>query len=160
MGKVTKIIIIIVVLAVGYVVWEIKYDPQANFGFYNLRQLMKARFLGDNFKMGFWGKNCQIAYEYDSWGSSEFNRTRRFEDYLLKNIPCAEGGWRAVMVRKSGKTYEILVPFKKGADTDPEILKAAKVIARDLSINVFESQPVDIHMCDDFFNTNRVVVSQ
>jgi hypothetical protein len=48
-------------------------------------------------------------------------------------------------------------PIKKGVENDAEFATTMRFIANDLSTNVFNSQPVDMHLCDEFFNTIRVV---
>ena len=165
MSKVTKIIVILLALVVGRIVWEIKYDPSLNMTFYiAYKYAQQDLFGGENFTQGVWGRGCDIVFEYNAWAPDERDRMGRFENYLEKTWPCEKGTLkgtsRAIIVRKSGDTYQIFIPYKKGSDTDPEIVRASKVVANTLSANVFDAQPVDIHMCDDFFNTNRVVSSQ
>lgn len=162
-GNVTKILILIVILVVAYHAWDINTNSQANFAFYELRNVaQKLFFKSHKFTQGAWGKgsNCPIAYEYDSYSPSELERTIRFEVYMEKLSPCKDAIWQALIVRKIGDTYHVLINFKKGTDTDPEVVRSVKEIANQLSAYVFDSHPVDIHMCDSFFNTNRVVVSR
>lgn len=165
MRKVTKIIVILLALVVGYVVWETKYDPRLNITFYvAYKYAQESLFHGQQFHTEEWGRGCKVIFEYNSLAPDEWERKRRYINYLEKVWPCekgkSEGISQAIIVRKNGKTYQIFIPFKKGSDTDPEIVGAAKEVANDLCGNVFDSQPVDIHMCDDFFNTNRVVSAQ
>ena len=161
MPKVIKILGIIVFIIVGYVVWELKYNSKTNFHFYVLRQaLQQMLFQEQEFTLSGWGQHCEIAYEYNILSTGEWDRKRRFEDVLTEIRPCEEETWQAIVVRKNGDTYQILINFKKGLEMDSDFLRIVKEMANKLSANVFDSKPVDIHMCDEFFNTKRIVISQ
>ena len=60
------------------------------------------------------------------------------------------------MVRR----YEFLFPVKKGGEMDQNAVSGFKAIAMELSARVFDSQPVEAHMCDEFFKTLRVEVAE
>ncbi len=62
-----------------------------------------------------------------------------------------------VILKRKGAVYQIYIPVKKGAENDPGEVGKFQDLANTLSDTVFEFQPVEIHMSDDFFNTLKVV---
>lgn len=62
-----------------------------------------------------------------------------------------------VILKRKGAVYQIYMPVKKGSENNPEEVKKFQDLANTLSDTVFEFQPVEIHMSDDFFNTLKVV---
>lgn len=51
-------------------------------------------------------------------------------------------------VEKEGSTYAISIPVKKGLEQDSDTISAFKAMARFMSREIFDSMPVDLHMCD------------
>jgi hypothetical protein len=47
--------------------------------------------------------------------------------------------------------------IKKGMEHDAFFLLGCKALANDLSQNVFNGAPVDVHLCDEYLETIRVV---
>jgi hypothetical protein len=76
-------------------------------------------------------------------------------EYLLK-LKLAENEHRSFQIAKTGNTYEFRAPVKKGIEQDEEYGKKFKLIAKDLSVNVFNGSEVDFHACDDNLKTLRV----
>ena len=64
----------------------------------------------------------------------------------------------AVQLAKPDYSYALRYRIKKGIEQDQEKIAVMKVFARLLSKNVFNGDKVDIHFCDDHWNTIRVVV--
>ena len=48
--------------------------------------------------------------------------------------------------------------IKKGIEQDESMILLAKMLAIELSENVFNNAPVDIHLCDEHLETIRVIV--
>lgn len=80
----------------------------------------------------------------------------RLGRYLAKGF--FDGNRKTVQLTKTGNTYEFRMVVKKGIETDPEYIEAAKAFAGEMSEEVFNGSPVDIHLCDDRLKTLRVVV--
>ena len=76
---------------------------------------------------------------------------------FLINSKFANGNDKSVQITKSGNTYQFRLVVKKGIDKDPAYLQNAKSYATDLSKLVFKDAPVEVHLCDDTFNTLAVV---
>ena len=70
-----------------------------------------------------------------------------------------DGELKTVQIDKTGNTYEFKMVIKKGIDKDEEFIQIAKIFSNKLSENVFDGYDVDIHMCDEYLNTIRVVVA-
>jgi len=49
--------------------------------------------------------------------------------------------------------------IKKGMENDQEYIQLCKAFAEELSTNVFGGSQVDIHLCDEYLKTIRVVVA-
>lgn len=81
-------------------------------------------------------------------------------DYLVKiGIFADDSNTRSVQLNKDGSTYEFRMVVKKGLEQDQTVVEAMKIISLDLSNTIFNGAPVDIHLCDDKFETLRVVIS-
>lgn len=78
-------------------------------------------------------------------------------NYLIKN-KFADGVKKTVQLNKSGNTYEFRMVVKKGIEQDEEYLAAFKVLAAQISADVFNGKQVDIHLCDEYLKTLRVVL--
>jgi len=78
--------------------------------------------------------------------------------YLVEGEFFTPGNTVSVQIDKTGKTYEFRMVVKKGIEKDPEYIEIAKLMAYALSEDVFNGSPVDIHLCDPYFETIRVVV--
>ena len=68
-----------------------------------------------------------------------------------------DGNLKTVQLDKNGNTYEFRMVIKKGLENDPEILDLMKIWAYSLSQDVFNGSQVDIHLCDEYLKTLRVV---
>jgi hypothetical protein len=63
----------------------------------------------------------------------------------------------ALQLNKTGNTYEVRMPVKKGIEQDQEIKDEIKLVAAEISAMVFDGAQVDFHLCDDKLNTLVVV---
>jgi hypothetical protein len=80
-------------------------------------------------------------------------------EYLLTKPGFSDGSKADIQLNKEDKTYEYRIPIKKGLEQDKEVIDRYKFIAKDLSKNVFNDSPVDVHLCDERLQTLRVVVA-
>jgi len=70
-----------------------------------------------------------------------------------------DGVRKTAQLNKYGSTYEFRMVVKKGIDKDEEFIGIIKQFCRELSEYVFDSSDVDIHLCDEYLKTIRVVVA-
>lgn len=78
-------------------------------------------------------------------------------DYLLEGEFFTNQGV-SVQLNKVADTYEFRMIVKEGLDKDQDFIEIAKLMSAELSYDVFDDAQVDIHLCDEYFNTLRVVV--
>ena len=77
--------------------------------------------------------------------------------YLIEQ-EFADGEEKTVQLNKTGKTYEFRMVVKKGIEKDQENISMFKIVAAELSANVFKGEPVEVHICDDQLKTIQVVI--
>jgi hypothetical protein len=65
---------------------------------------------------------------------------------------------KTVQINKTDETYEFRMIVKKGIEQDPDFIDIFKDFSRELSYYVFDEASVDMHLCDEYFNTLRVVI--
>jgi hypothetical protein len=80
---------------------------------------------------------------------AEFNA---MGNYLVSS-KFADGRAKNAEITKSGNIYQFKFVVKKGIDKDPSYLENGKAFASQLSSGVFNGAPVEVLMCDDYFNT-------
>ena len=68
-----------------------------------------------------------------------------------------DGSPKSVQIKKSGDIWEFRVVVKQGYEKDEKNVEIFKKIAVTLSKDLFKGVPVDIHLCDPYFKTLRVV---
>jgi hypothetical protein len=85
------------------------------------------------------------------------DQATRLGHYLVRE-GVFDGERKTVQLDRSGRTYQVRMVVKKGIDTDPAFIGLARQLAADLSRKVFDSDPVEIHFCDEGLNTLRVVI--
>lgn len=78
----------------------------------------------------------------------------------LKDNGWNDGETKTVQLVKSGDIYQVRVVVKKGIDQDPEYISLFKVVANELSYEVFNGKTVEIHLCDENLKTLKVVEMQ
>lgn len=82
-------------------------------------------------------------------------------DYLInEGFFKEDDNERSVQLDKTGTTYEFRMVIKKGLEQDDDTISLMKIFTKELSEHVFDGAIVDIHLCDDTFETLRVVVAQ
>ena len=113
-----------------------------------------ARHNGGIFSSSWDYKNgCRVIYDR----SVTKTEAKRLGDYL-ESQGVFDGDTKTFKIVKSGKTYEFRAVIKKGLEQDPEAIEGMKLMALELSQAVFGNAPVDVHLCDEGFETVRVVV--
>ena len=70
-----------------------------------------------------------------------------------------DGNEKTVQINKTGNTFEFRMAIKKGIENDQQFIQIFKQFANELSASVFEGEKVDIHLCDRYLKTIRVVVA-
>jgi len=151
-----NVIGIIVFLIVVFVGWQASKDPSTMFTCETIYKTISGGWTGKRVGHSTWGRGCEVRFEYDTFPDIEFQRRMRFVKFLEENLPCGDGLWQGIVVTKFGIMYQIHFPIKNGMEND-ETVTDLRFMANELSTKVFDSQPVDIHGCDTFFNTIRVV---
>lgn len=77
-------------------------------------------------------------------------------NYLIES-EFANGEFKTVQMTKTGNTYEFRMVVKKGIDKDPEYCELGKLMAGELSENVFDGEKVNLHFCDEYLKTLKVL---
>ena len=77
-------------------------------------------------------------------------------DYLVEGN-FFDGKRKSVQLDKSGSTYQFRMVVKPELRNDKSYRETCKLAAKDFSTNVFNDEPVEIHICDENFKTIRVV---
>ena len=82
----------------------------------------------------------------------------RLGEYLVDGGFFNSNSSLRVQLDKTGNTYNFRMVIKKGIEKDEEKIEIMKILAMELSENVFNGFNVDIHLCDENLSTIRVVV--
>jgi hypothetical protein len=77
-------------------------------------------------------------------------------NYLVES-EFADGEPKTVQLNKSGNTYEFRMVVKKGIEQDQEYTEIGKLMAAEISSEVFNGKQVDVHFCDENLRTLRVM---
>ena len=77
-------------------------------------------------------------------------------NYLIKS-KFADGENKTVQLNKSGNTFEFRMVVKKGIEQDQEYTELGKLMAAEISNEVFNGKQVDVHYCDEKLNTLKVL---
>jgi hypothetical protein len=77
--------------------------------------------------------------------------------YYLVEGNFFDGQRKSVQLDKSDSTYQFRMVVKPEFRNDKSYHKLAKQFARELSANVFDDEPVEVHICDERFETVRVI---
>lgn len=86
------------------------------------------------------------------------DEAERLGNYLVKQGLFGDNPM-TVQLNKSGNTYQFRMVGKEGIDRDPDVINSLKELNELISENVFNSSPVETHICNDKLKTIRVVVS-
>ncbi len=82
----------------------------------------------------------------------------RLGEYLVE-YNYLDGNAKTLQITKTGSTYEVRMAMREGLDQDEEYIGLAVIFGRELSDNVFNGSPVNVHFCDDQLQTLLVIAS-
>jgi hypothetical protein len=80
----------------------------------------------------------------------------RLADYLIRT-GFYNGEFKSAQLTCEGARFQFRMVVKKGIDTDWQYINLLKAFAAELVQNVFAGGLLDIHLCDEYFKTLRVV---
>lgn len=75
----------------------------------------------------------------------------------LKDEGFTEGDEKTVQIAKDGDTYQFRMVVKEGYEDDDDFEVTAFKFIYDLSNDVLDGEPVELHMCDEELETLKVV---
>jgi hypothetical protein len=81
---------------------------------------------------------------------------KRLGDYLLKE-QFFDGKEKTVQLDKEGSAYQFRMVVLPEKQNDPATIESMKDVAKELSTNVFNNTPTEVHMCDNQLKTMHVV---
>ncbi len=70
-----------------------------------------------------------------------------------------DGKEKSIQLNKSGNIYQFRMVIKKGYEQDPNFINFAKQISQELSKDVFNDAPVEIHLCNDNLQTLKTITA-
>jgi hypothetical protein len=82
---------------------------------------------------------------------------KKLGTYLSKSGFFDDEKEKSVQLDKSGDIYQVRLAMQKGAEEDSTILQGAKGYAIAIAKNVFDDKKVEIHLCDQYFETRKVI---
>lgn len=77
--------------------------------------------------------------------------------YYLVEANFFDGKRKSVQLDKPGSTYQFRMVVKPELQNNKSYHKLGKLFAEELSANVFNDEPVEIHICDENFKTIHIV---
>lgn len=80
-------------------------------------------------------------------------------NYLI-TAEFADGEKKSVQLDKTNGNYLFRMVVKEGYESNDEFSVIAQAFAADLSTNVFNGSPVEVHLCDENLKTLRTVQMQ
>ena len=81
----------------------------------------------------------------------------RLGTYLVRS-GYFDGERKTFQLDGRGRSYQVRCVVKKGIDSDPVFIEVFRMLADEISRNVFDNKAVEIHLCDEYMNTLRVVI--
>jgi len=84
------------------------------------------------------------------------DETIRLGEYLVE-ADLFDGKPKTAQIDKSGDTYKFRIIAMEGAEKNPLFMVAFQQVGANLSENVFDGAPVEIHVCDNNFKTVKVL---
>lgn len=76
---------------------------------------------------------------------------------LLQELDLTTGGERSAQITKEGGTYQFRMVVLDGHEDDPEVKLLAEVLIENLSVSVFDGDPVEVHICDENLETISII---
>lgn len=81
---------------------------------------------------------------------------RKLGEYLVRD-DFFDGKPKTVQLIRGGKALELRIVVKAGAERDPQTRESFRQFGLEISRNVFNGDPVDVHLCDEHLKTLAVV---
>src|SRR5210317_1724895 len=70
-----------------------------------------------------------------------------------------DGNEKTVQLDKSGDVYQCRMVIKKGYESDSDYLDLTKIFALRLTRDVFNGDKAEVHLCDEYLKTLKVVTN-
>lgn len=67
-----------------------------------------------------------------------------------------DGQTKTIQLNKAGETYQFRMVVKEGLEKEQEYIDLGPLYATELSNNVFNKKPVEVHYCDNMLKTLAV----
>jgi hypothetical protein len=84
---------------------------------------------------------------------------RKVGEHLVKTR-FFDGSPKSVQITRSNGTHQFRMVVIKGMQTNPQFVQTATQFGKELSRDVFGGELVEVHLCDEYFNTLKVVKSK
>jgi hypothetical protein len=84
---------------------------------------------------------------------------RKLGEYLVKNR-FFDGSPKSVQITRSDGTIQFRMIVIKGMQTNPQFVQTATQFSKELSRDVFGGELVEVHLCDEYLKTLKVVKSK
>ncbi|MGI9036260.1 MAG: hypothetical protein ACR2GD_09510 [Pyrinomonadaceae bacterium] len=81
---------------------------------------------------------------------------RKLGNYMI-SVGFSNGQGKSVQLDKSGSTYQFRMVVIPEMQNNEQYLNVMKTAAAEISRNVFNNAPVEVHVCDNRFKTLRVI---
>lgn len=81
----------------------------------------------------------------------------KLEDYLSHEVLANDNFRISAKIDKQSNFYILSFVYDQQMLNDPEIISYFKLLGENLSKDVFDNNLVEIHLCDDVFNTLKVI---
>lgn len=82
---------------------------------------------------------------------------QRLGNYLLKSGYFDDEKEKSVQLEKAGDLYQVRLVMKDGAEEDTTTVRQVKSFGAAISRHVFDGKKIELHICDDYFETKKVV---
>lgn len=103
------------------------------------------------------GENNELYYI----GEVSLEEAQALGEYLVElDFFSNDGNSRSTQLAKAGTTYAFRMIIKKGLENDQDTIDTMQFLAAEISSSVFSNKALDIHLCDENFETLRVVVAK
>jgi hypothetical protein len=84
------------------------------------------------------------------------SEAKKLGEYLVKE-GFYDGKPKSVQLDKEGSNYQFRMVVQKEKQNDPQTLDMMKTFGKELSADVFNNAPVEMHVCDETLKTLSVV---
>jgi hypothetical protein len=84
---------------------------------------------------------------------------RKLGKYLVKN-GFFDGSPKSVQITRSNGTIQFRMVVIKGMDRNPQYVQTVTQFSQELSRDVFGGEIIELHLCDEYLKTLKVVRSK